>query len=194
MNKRANIFFFVTSLFAFVVLCSNSITAQTLLYQGIYTDTGYGSDEDGNPINSGISRSCYIKIFSNRLIVTTTAYSLTPIDITYVLINIDDGLRTYSDMKTPGNSYIVDEQYDVIRVYSYSSSLYGNNVTKHWLYTYVKGEHYKEYNQKHDADGSSPKAQYQKEIMKGYLDPYGDFDTYNSGIYNPYNPYNPYGY
>jgi len=78
----------------------------------------------------------------------------------------EDGQRVFENNTM--SSILVDNQYNIIEVFTYSSYKYGNNVKNHTYWRVVKGDHENEYNQKHKEDGSSYESQYQKYQMPEY--------------------------
>lgn len=138
------------------------------LFQGIYTETGYGKDENNQPLNSGFSQSYYVKIYGNKLIVSTVEFGTGKnINLTYLYKGKDnEGYRIYT--KDQMNTYYVDDTYDLTKVLSMPVYGYGNNVWRSTYWEVVKGEKYQYYNQKHKEDGSSYESQYQKYQMPEY--------------------------
>lgn len=136
------------------------------LFEGIYTETGYGKNEQEQPLNSGVSNSYYVKIYEDKLVTTANKFGTAEtIDITYQYKGNDkEGNRIYAYSEM--DRYFVDEAYNIMRVLSSPSLMYGANVLVHTYWEVVKGEKYQYYNQQHKEDGSSPEVQYQR-----YQDP-----------------------
>ncbi len=132
-----------------------------LLYKGIFTETGYGHDENNNQLNSGISYSYYVRIYTNVLIITTVQYGTgQTIDLKYQYKGKNKkNKRIYDD--NISTSYVVDNNYNLTKVLSSPSIMYGNNVQIKSFWNLVKGEKYKAYNNRHNADGSSYESKYQ---------------------------------
>ena len=101
------------------------------LYGGIFTETGYGVTDQNQPLNSGMTRSYYVKIYENKLVVTTQQYgSVSTIDIIYEFNGVDqNGYRIYTNGGL--GSYYVDQQYDLRLVYANPSMYYGYNVMEY---------------------------------------------------------------
>lgn len=139
----------------------NQDSSNKLLYEGIYTSTGYGVREDGTVMVGNSSLSFYVKIYEQNLIQTTSVIGQPrPVDFEYKFKGIDkDGNRVYElNIVT---SMLVDANYDIKTVISLPSSRYGNNVQEHTYWEVVKGDREAEFNQKHKEDGSSYETQYQ---------------------------------
>ena len=60
------------------------------------------------------------------------------------------------------NAYYVDDSFDLEKVYSFPDARYGNKVWITFYWQVVKGDHLKEYYQKHNQDGSSYESQHKK--------------------------------
>ena len=127
----------------------------TPVYEGIYTDTGYGKDENGEPISVRFSYSYYVKIYNDSLVVTTVEFGTGKIiDLTYLYKGKNnDGNKIYTQDRN--NSYLMDDNYDLMRVLSMPVYIYGNNVWRNTYWEIVKGEKYQYYNQMHREDGSA---------------------------------------
>ena len=151
----------------------NQQKQNTPVYEGIYTETGYGKDENGQAVNAGVAQSYYVKIYNDKLIVNTYEFGTGKnIDIEYKYIGTDsEGCRLYASDQM--NSYRVDANNDIERVFS--MPWYGGNVWRNTYMQVVKGERYQEYNQMHQQDGSSPESQYWREVLKTTM---SDYDGY----------------
>lgn len=125
------------------------------LYEGIYTNTGYGYNDRMEPINGKSSSSYYVKIYANKLIKTMSVWGYSqPQDIEYKYIGKnDDNQRIYENNSL--FSILVDADYNIIEVFTMPSSRYGNNVKEHTYWRVVKGDKEQEYNQEHQNDGSA---------------------------------------
>lgn len=139
----------------------------TPLYKGIYTETGYGVTDQNKPLNSGMTRSYYVKIYEDKLVVTTQQYgSVSTIDINYPFKEIDqNGIRIYT--KGGAESYHVDDNYDIRLVYASPSMIYGYNVMEYSYWEIVKGDRCQEYEQEHRRDGSSVQMQVELQQLTG---------------------------
>lgn len=133
-----------------------------LLYSSIYTETGYGYDENRNPLNSGISYSYYVKIYEKILVVTTVQFGTgQTIDLKYPYKGKSNpSTRIYGDNNYMVTDYIVDDKYNIIKVLTSPSMMYGDNVKIRSFWNLVKGEKYQQYNRMHDEDGSSYESKY----------------------------------
>ena len=137
------------------------------LFEGIYTETGYGVTDKNKPLNSGMTFSYYVKIYDDKLVLTTTQYgSVSTVDIFYQYQgNDDDGNRIYSN---GGNeSYLVDNSYDIMLVRAVPSIDYGTNVMEYWYWEIVKGDRRQEYEQEHRQDGSSVQMKVELQQLTG---------------------------
>ena len=123
-----------------------------VLHEGKYTETGryYINDTESNQFI--VSTSFYVKIYSDKMVVTAVPYGqATAVDTEYKFTGSSDGVRIYS---LPNGLYFyqVDENYDIMKVMVAPSMMYGANVKDYYYYETVKGEHYQEYNKKHHTD------------------------------------------
>lgn len=142
-------------IFSLILFVFPSYKKATPVYEGIYTDTGYGKDENDQPISVQYSYSYYVKIYNDSLVVTTVEFGTGKIiDLKYLFSGKDDeGNKIYT--KDRMNSYLMDENYDLMRVLSTPIYIYGNNVWRSTYWEIVKGEKYQYYNQMHREDGSA---------------------------------------
>ena len=133
------------------------------LFKGIYTETGYGRDEQGMAINSGFAQSYYVEIYKSKLVVTTTEFGTgKSIELEYQFTGTDnEGNRVYR--KDQMNAYRVDDAYDIEKAYSFPDARFGNKVWITYYWQVVKGDRFKIYNQQHKDDGSSWEERYKKE-------------------------------
>lgn len=132
-----------------------------VLAEGIYTNTGYGYNDQKEPISGQSSSSFYVKIYANKLVKTMSVWGYAQAqDFEYKYIgNNEDGQRVYECNIM--SSILVEDNFDIIEVYTHDSSKYGSNVKEHIYWRVVKGDKEKEYNQQHKADGTSYESQYQ---------------------------------
>lgn len=137
------------------------------LFEGIYTETGYGVTDKNKPLNSGMTRSYYVKIYENKLVVTTQQYgSVSTIDIPYQHQGKNqDGDRVYSSGAS--ESYWVDQNYDIMRVSEMPSIDYGTNVMDYWYWEIVKGDQRQQYEEEHRRDGSSIQMKVELQQLTG---------------------------
>ncbi len=137
------------------------------LYGGIFTETGYGVTDQNQSLNSGMTRSYYVKIYENKLVVTTQQYgSVSTIDIIYEFNGVDqNGYRIYTNGGL--GSYYVDQQYDLRLVYANPSMYYGYNVMEYSFWEIVKGDQRQKYEQMHRRDGSSIQMQVELQQLTG---------------------------
>lgn len=127
-----------------------------VLKEGIYTNTGYGYNDQMQPINGKTATSFYVHIYSDKLIKTMSVWGQSqPQKFEYKYIGTnEDGQRVYEN--NIAFSILVDDKYDLIEVFTYDSPKFGSNVKSHTYWRVVKGDHENEYNDKHKADGSAP--------------------------------------
>lgn len=124
----------------------------TVLYEGIYTETGcfyINQVQSQQFINSS---SFYAKIYADKMVVTAVPFGeAIARDTEYQYRGDSEGCRIYSH---PNGSmfYQVDKNYDLMKVMVSPSMMYGGNVNTYYYYEIVKGEHYLEYNKKHGLD------------------------------------------
>ena len=126
-----------------------------VLAEGIYTNTGYGYNDQMEPINGKTCSSFYVKIYSNKLIKTMSVWGQSQpqeFEYNYVGTN-EDGQRVYEN--NIAFSILVDDKYDIIEVFTYDSFKYGSNVKCHTYWRVVKGDYEAEYTKKHKEDGSA---------------------------------------
>ena len=146
-----------------VIMTSLSATAQhpgewtnnndgKILYEGKYTLTGRFS-VNGNVSQQYVnSSSFYVKIYSDKMIVTEIPFGeAVAKDTEYLLKNKDEDILIYQN-KRDMVCYQVDKNYELMKVVTSPSMLYGNNLHDHYSYEIVKGEHYLEYNKRHGLD------------------------------------------
>ncbi len=159
---------FIISILSVLLFIMPEQHVDKVLHEGIYTNTGYGYDDQKQPVTGKSSTSFYIKIYENRLIKTMSVWGYAqPQDFEYKYVGKnEDGQRVFENNTM--SSILVDNQYNIIEVFTYSSYKYGNNVKNHTYWRVVKGDHENEYNQKHKEDGSSYESQYQKYQMPEY--------------------------
>lgn len=126
-----------------------------VLHEGIYTNTGYGYNDQKEPVNGQSSTSFYVKIYANKLVKTMSVWGYAQSqDFEYRFVEINkDGQRVYENNIM--SSILVDDKYNIIEVFTYNSFKFGSNVKEHTYWRVVKGDHEKEYNQKHQEDGSA---------------------------------------
>lgn len=130
-----------------------------LLYEGIYTETGRFYVNDVESEQFIISTSFYVKIYSNKLIVTAISHEKgIPVDYEYGYSGCQDGYRTYS-LSNGIYHYQVDDDYDITKVMEIFSMQYGANIKDSYCYETIKGEHADEYNKKHGTDIKSMREQ-----------------------------------
>lgn len=153
-----------TLLFCILFLCLSLIaiaqprpggwpTSQNnVLYEGKYTETGrvYINNTASNQFV--ISTSFYVKIYSDKLVVTSVPYGQAyASDIEYKYTGNNNGYKIYS-LPNGMVFYQVDGNFDIMKVIVAASMMYGANVKDYYYYETVKGEHYQEYNKKHNMD------------------------------------------
>ena len=143
------------SLFSVLLFIMPEQKTDKVLSEGIYTNTGYGYNDQKEPVNGKTSTSFYVKIYANKLVKTMSVWGQSqPQDFEYKYIGTnEDGQRIYENNIM--FSILVDDQYNIIEVFTYDSSKFGSNVKCHTYWRVVKGDHEAEYNQKHKADGSA---------------------------------------
>lgn len=139
----------------------------TPLYESIYTETGYGVTDKQQPLNSGTTFSYYVKIYEDKLVLTTAQYgSVSTVDISYQYHGNDaDGNRIYTNGGS--ESYCVDNNYDMMLVRTVPSIDYGTNVMEYWYWEIVKGDRRQEYEQEHRRDGSSVQMKVELQQLTG---------------------------
>lgn len=144
------------------------------LFKGIYTETGYGRNEQNEAINAGFAQSYYVEIYDQKLVVTTTEFGTgKSIELVYQYTGRDSaGNRVY--VKDNMNAYYVDDSFDLEKVYSFPDARYGNKVWIIFYWQVVKGDHLKEYYQKHNQDGSSYESQHKKYQIPEYYQIFDD--------------------
>lgn len=137
------------------------------LFESIYTETGYGRDENNQPANAGFAQCYYVKIYSDKLIVNTTEYGTgRNIDVEYTYVGKDnEGCRVYE--RGQMYRYRVDANYDIEHVLS--MPIYGGNAWRSTYWQVIKGEKCIDYNKKHKQDGSSLEDRYKQEVLKSQL-------------------------
>lgn len=129
------------------------------LYEGIYTETGRFYINNALSNQYVVSTSFYVKIFSDTMVVTAfSSEQGCAIDTEYKYTGDKDGNRIYS-LPNGMQYFLVDKNYDIMRVMEFFSMLYGANVKDHYYYETVKGEHADEYNKKHHTDIDSMREQ-----------------------------------
>ncbi len=131
----------------------NARQQSKVLYEGKYTETGRVFINNTESNQYIVSTSFYVKIYSDKLIVTGIPFGQGyATDTEYTYTGTEDGCRIYSRGVL---SYQVDENYDIMKVMTSPSMMYGANVKDYYYYETVKGEHYQEYNKKHRMDTQS---------------------------------------
>ena len=159
MKKTLLLFFFFIC-FSFMAIAQPrpggwTSSQNKVLYEGKYTETGrcYINNTESNQFI--VSTSFYVKIYSDRLVVTAIPFGqAVATDTEYRYTGSKDGCRIYS---LPNGLYYyqVDENYDIMKVMVAASMMYGANAKDYYYYETVKGEHYQEYNKKHRMDQQS---------------------------------------
>ncbi len=126
-----------------------------VLAERIYTNTGYGYNDQMKPINGKMSSSFYVRIYAGKLVKTMSIWGQSqPQDFEYKYIGTnEDGQRIYEN--NIAFSILVDDKYNIIEVFTYDSFKYGSNVKCHTYWRVVKGDYETEYNQKHKTDDTA---------------------------------------
>ena len=130
-------------------------TQNNLLYAGIYTETGRYFINNKPSEQYIVSTSFYAKIYSDKMIVTSNNNEQGfPSDVEYAYSGDREGNRVYS-LPNELQYFIVDKNYDIMRVMEVFSLIYGPNVKDRYYYETVKGEHSQKYNKEHKMDVES---------------------------------------
>jgi len=145
---------------------------ERLLHEDTYTQTGYGKDDNNEPIEGMMSTLYYFKIYDTKIVVTVPDFnSPTTKDIEYKYQGKDkDGNRIFSD-DNHIYTYFVDENYDIMEMYTTYSMKYGKRVSTNIYWEFVQGDQSQYYNQRHKQDGS-----YDRPFFIDYSMPNYDYD------------------
>lgn len=158
--KRYTLFFIFFSIISFLAVAQPrpggwQTNQSNVLYEGKYTETGRFYINNSVSNQYIVSTSFYVKIYSDKLVVTSVPYGQAYArDTEYRYTGVKNGDRIYS-LPNGMIFYQVDEDYDIMKVIVSASLIYGANVKDYYSYETVKGEHHQEYNKRHHTDVQS---------------------------------------